>query len=51
MQVARSAGIGSRRGAKAGARFGDQNRLFCIHPTMELSADEQPLLMLLVQLA
>jgi hypothetical protein len=49
MQGARSVERGSRRGAKGGARFGDPNRLFCIHPTMELSADEQPLLMLLVQ--
>ena len=41
-------GGGSRPGAKGGVRFGDPNRLFCIRPTMELSANEQPLLMLLV---
>jgi hypothetical protein len=51
MEVARSVKQGSRRGGKAGVRISDVAQLFCIHPAMEASAEEQLSLVLLVQSA
>jgi hypothetical protein len=49
MQVARSVGRGSRRGAKGGVRIDDPKQLFCIRPAMEAFVDEQPSLVPLVR--
>jgi hypothetical protein len=51
MQVARSVGGGSRRGAKGGVRVDDPKQLFCIRPAIETFADEPPSLVLLVRCA
>jgi hypothetical protein len=47
MQVARSVGLGSRRGAKGGVRVDDPQQLFCIRTAMEMFAEEPPSLLLL----
>src|ERR1035437_7400653 len=48
MQVARSVGRASRRGAKGGVRVDDPKQLLCIRPAIETFADEPPSLVLLV---
>jgi hypothetical protein len=50
MQVARSTGRGSCRGAKRGVRIDDPEQLFCIRPAVEAYADEEPSLVPFVRI-
>jgi len=51
LQVARGVGRGLRRGAKAGPCIDGPMQLLCVRPAMEAAGDEQPSLLLLVQLS